>query len=245
METKKLTSSSGSFDYVKDVSIAEASFDRVLPRQVSTGSTRGTQTVGYGGVKIDGSNNRIDLEANDTRTVLGDISDTNDITGLGIYDGDDVLRLLGGKFPDGSVKIKLSQTGKDVSTATDDELIWSSDFNLFKIVDIITVPLSATLSAGSATLASTSVPHGLAFTPAYAAFISIDPAFAALSSVGTTNGPNPFLVFGTSGTDVYIFGVFEVTVDDTNINFAASIGVTGAATYNFSAKVYLLRETIT
>lgn len=32
---------------------------RVLPRQVSTGSTRGTQTVGYGNTKIDGSRNVI------------------------------------------------------------------------------------------------------------------------------------------------------------------------------------------
>lgn len=32
---------------------------RVLPRQLSTGSTRGTQTVGYGDTKIDGSNNTI------------------------------------------------------------------------------------------------------------------------------------------------------------------------------------------
>lgn len=34
---------------------------RILPRQVSTGTLRGTQNVGYGATKIDGSNNRITL----------------------------------------------------------------------------------------------------------------------------------------------------------------------------------------
>lgn len=36
-----------------------SNISRVLPRQLSTGSTRGTQTVGYGDTKIDGSNNTI------------------------------------------------------------------------------------------------------------------------------------------------------------------------------------------
>src|ERR1044071_2404826 len=41
--------------------IASSDISRVLPRQLSTGALRGTQNVGYGGVKIDGSNNRIVL----------------------------------------------------------------------------------------------------------------------------------------------------------------------------------------
>jgi len=41
--------------------IATSDISRVLPRQISTGALRGTQNVGYGGVKIDGSNDRIVL----------------------------------------------------------------------------------------------------------------------------------------------------------------------------------------
>lgn len=37
----------------------ESNISRMLPRQMSSGSTRGTQTVGYGNTKIDGSNNVI------------------------------------------------------------------------------------------------------------------------------------------------------------------------------------------
>lgn len=42
---------------------------RVLPRQLSTGSTRGTQTVGYGTTKIDGTNNTITIGASDGSTI--------------------------------------------------------------------------------------------------------------------------------------------------------------------------------
>lgn len=44
-----------------DAFSTESNISRMLPRQLSTGSTRGTQTVGYGNTKIDGSNNRITI----------------------------------------------------------------------------------------------------------------------------------------------------------------------------------------
>lgn len=46
---------------VGNVELPSSDVGRVLPRQISTGSMRGTQTIGYGGVKIDGSNNRITI----------------------------------------------------------------------------------------------------------------------------------------------------------------------------------------
>jgi hypothetical protein len=46
-----------------------ADLSRVLPRQLSTGSTRGTQTVGYGTAKLDGSNNRITVGTPDGGTI--------------------------------------------------------------------------------------------------------------------------------------------------------------------------------
>lgn len=55
--TKPLQSPGGK----KAPELARSDLSRVLPRQLSTGSTRGTQTVGYGDTKIDGSNNRISV----------------------------------------------------------------------------------------------------------------------------------------------------------------------------------------
>jgi len=54
---------------VKQPSLSQSNISRVLPRQLSTGSTRGTQTVGYGNTKIDGSNNRITIGTPDGGTI--------------------------------------------------------------------------------------------------------------------------------------------------------------------------------
>lgn len=60
--------------------IPASDISRVLPRQLSTGTLRGTQNVGYGNVKIDGTNNRIILGATDGTSVgIGTIP--NDSTG--------------------------------------------------------------------------------------------------------------------------------------------------------------------
>lgn len=61
--------------------LAQSDISRTLPRQISTGTMRGTQNVGYGTAKIDGSNNRITVGAPDGSTVgLGSIpnSTTNE-----------------------------------------------------------------------------------------------------------------------------------------------------------------------
>lgn len=169
---------------------------RMLPRQISTGSTRGTQTVGYGSVKIDGSNNRITVGANGTNITIGDTSDSDNSTGISltdsqgnnlvllgntpgtsptngltVYDSKHVRRLLAGSYPDGDIKIKLSQSGFDVATATDDQLIWSSDFNMFKIVQSGTAVIPAlTGVTGTGVLATVNAFHNLGHAPSFLAY---------------------------------------------------------------------------
>lgn len=46
---------------VRPGNLPQSDLSRVIPRQLSSGSTRGTQTVGYGNTKIDGSNNVISV----------------------------------------------------------------------------------------------------------------------------------------------------------------------------------------
>lgn len=58
-------------DYISAADISGGDTSYVLPRQLGSGSTRGTQTVGYGNVKIDGSNDQI---------VIGDTTNTNVLT---------------------------------------------------------------------------------------------------------------------------------------------------------------------
>jgi len=140
----------------------------------------------------------------------------------------------------------VADDGVDVTTNTDlSKFIFNSGQDTFKIISSPTVNLTLTGNASSGSSASISVAHGLTFTPAYIAYITTDPVLAGYFASGNyKNGPNPFLIIGTSSAaSIPIFAAHQVTVDATNINFSAYTSVQGVATYNMSAKVYLLQET--
>lgn len=112
---------------------------RVLPRQLSTGSTRGTQTVGYGTTKIDGTNNTITIGAPDGSTIgLGAIpnSATNEYGFFSLdANGKLIMKIVNGTkyvydpknsyvnitqdglLPDGSGGFVSAKTGTNVADA--------------------------------------------------------------------------------------------------------------------------------
>lgn len=63
-DPKGSTSQIVSQSYLSNTGIPSSSTDYILPRQVGTGSTRGTQTIGVGNINIDGSNDQITLGQN-------------------------------------------------------------------------------------------------------------------------------------------------------------------------------------
>lgn len=93
----KIISSSGG----KSGTLIQSDISRVLPRQLSTGTTRGTQNVGYGNAKIDGSNNRIVVGGADGSEVgLGNIPGTDNENGIFILapNGKLSMKIVGGTF---------------------------------------------------------------------------------------------------------------------------------------------------
>lgn len=130
----KIISSNGG----RSGTLMQSDISRVLPRQLSTGTLRGTQNVGYGNVKIDGTNNRIVLGANDGSSVgIGTIP--NDISGqVGFFatdtDGSLLYKVVNGTLyfynkdsginymqigvlPDGSTGMAVAKTGFSVDDA--------------------------------------------------------------------------------------------------------------------------------
>lgn len=86
----------------KNKDFNNSDLSRILPRQLSTGSTRGTQTVGYGNTKIDGSNNRITIGTPDGGTIgFGSIPDTTPEE-FGFFstdsDGKLIMKIVDGTF---------------------------------------------------------------------------------------------------------------------------------------------------
>ena len=95
---------------------------------------------------------RIEIDGDNQRILMKDSSDVNRI----------VLDSKNGTF-------KLSQASQNVLTAGDDKLIWSSDFNMFKIVGSGTIAVSA---PGSQEQTKVDVTHGLGYTPSFLMFVN-------------------------------------------------------------------------
>lgn len=138
----------------------------------------------------------------------------------------------------------VSQPGVDVTTATADQLIFNSEQDTFKIVKIIDLSLSVTISPDNTPGYSiVSEPHGLTYIPAYLAYITLDPTVAADGASTTGHIVSPAMTYGTLAGNVSIFSISTVSADATNVYFDTEMGKSYlSGTYNFSAQVYLLQE---
>jgi hypothetical protein len=116
---KSVTKLSDDYNNVPDVPM-ESLYQRILPRQMSTGMLRGTQEVGSGGVKIDSANNRITvgnilLDGN-TDTISTENSDGSKV-GMGLIPG------------------TTNEFGQ-FSTDSDGNVVWSQVGPTGKITDV-------------------------------------------------------------------------------------------------------------
>lgn len=135
--------------------------------------------------------------------------------------------------------LKVAQNGIDVLTATDDQLIFNSENNVFKIVKVMDV--SVTINSPSSVTASTTTAHNLGFTPAYVAFITPDASFP--TPISSNNGPNPFPIIGTGGSLPFLIAQLQVTVNESSVFFSIVTGTGVSGTFTNTARVYLMQET--
>lgn len=121
---------------------------------------------------------------------------SKDVTQI-FKDDNGTRRVLLGKGADGFYGLKVSQEGADVFTADDDELIFNSNQNVFKIVQTGTLilpqyttpnPGAGNFGSGQTILASVS--HGLGYIPAAVAFLEFSSGLRA---------PLPYVAHGGSG----------------------------------------------
>lgn len=177
-------------------------------------------------------------------TILDIVKDTKNRTRLAVTEDGSIKRLMAGRFPDGSVKIKLSQPGIDVELAGDNELIWSSDFNLFKIVKTGTV--SATLSSlGANSVQTTTVNHSLGIIPAFLCFAKMPSgAPSNYSPTGLVSLPTLWINQEDSGYGALLLWV-AARADESNLYIDLVNPSTGSITgpHVFSFRYYILRET--
>lgn len=156
-----------------------------------------------------------------------------------VKDGTD-NRLLLGEDSSGDMKVKLSQTGHDVLSAANVDLIFSSDSNLFKIAKVINHTVTGLpASEGASTVY---IPHGLDYKPLVLGSIE-------LSATGSIN-MLPYLGFSFLGVDpdgryALYLAAYITTVTDAGINvlFLGADVVDQSWFNNSVLKLYILRET--
>ena len=132
--------------------------------------------------------------------------------------------------------IKVSQAGSDVTTTTDDNLVMSSAFNMFKIVQSGTTTLTIGNPAPVWTYETVTVNHNLGYKPASLVYAEFP------AGLGSTLIQVPYVGIdgGTGATGISI----RPDVDDNDLTIA--VATSGAAAYDgetITFRYYLLRET--
>lgn len=181
---------------------------------------------------------------------------TKDAT-VKVNDGTD-NRVALGLLPDGTYGMKVSQEGYDVLSAEDDELIFNSSQNVFKIAKIVSLTIPAysvtvPAVAGQASTQSTlvNVLHELGYRPAFKAFIE-DTSFTGSDGLPAYRDAAqielPLFVgapggFATTATRVWVENEYVIARAITVVYVG---GAGYGSTLNIPAKnlkVYLLQET--
>lgn len=209
---------------------------RTLPRQISTGNYRGTQTITGALIVADpGTNNPVITISGVNQNQLWSNPATK------------VNYMLAGSFGNGSTDygVKVAFPGIDVTTATDDQLIFNSSQNVFKIINTgvissvnynITDPGSGTFTNfGSSSIP---LPLNLSFVPGIIAFIG--------SSINFSTGvPWTSTQTGSGGAgglwrtvSLAVIGGSLIAEDQT---LATGTGVAGTVT-GVPINYYLLQE---
>ncbi len=170
-----------------------------------------------------------------------------------VNDGSDD-RLLVGEEDSGDIVLKLSQSGYDVKTCTDAQLVMSSEFNMFKIVQSGTTSISKLANNPSGTSVIT---HNLGYIPVVIAYCDYTGGlFAGNASSGKGN-PLPqmhqYQLVTAPAHGSYTVSVVDATltvVSGTNTTTFALVtpsdtngSTTYSTAYTCNIKYFILAET--
>lgn len=174
--------------------------------------------------------NILELKNNETTTIFKDDTGTR--------------RVLLGKGADGFYGVKVSPEGTDVYTAGDDDLVFNSNQNVFKIVATNTYVPTWTISITTAANQwntggeDVSIPHGLSYIPAIIGYVVYNDEYY----------PMPYTSQDAAGGTSVVMQNIKISVDATNViisHSAMALNFPGGVAFGIptSIKYYLLQET--
>lgn len=159
---------------------------------------------------------------------------TDDTYSLKFFDVKGIGLAQFGQFPGGEVALKVAEANVEVSTATDDELIFDSGRDIFSIAEIVTGTSNVSFpshssgastyidgqdSNGSGTL---TMNHGLGYIPAIQAFIlnNATSTYEPISSQAVCDVVNGGGLY--CGPFSFGLSTWKITVDNANVYVTAS-----------------------
>lgn len=191
----------------------------------------------------------------DLATVVSDVNQNilelkgREVTEI-FKDDSGTRRVLLGKGANGFYGLKVSPEGTDVYTAADDELIFNSDQNVFKIVETgtATVPLISMGAGVSNASQSVTVTHNLGYTPICIAYaVDRDGKLIQLPLLNGRRYINLEAVLPGAGIVMAPYSVAQAEVTTTTVvfsNYAANSNMGSGSTVSaLNIKYYLLQET--
>lgn len=150
--------------------------------------------------------------------------------GFKILDANGVGIALFGQYVDGTTNLKVAKPGIEVETATDDELIFNSGQDVYKIILEDSIDITPVAPGDG----FASFKHGLGFIPSVEAYVNID---------GDFYQPLPYINAGTLSGEILIYQIIEiVSIDDQELEFIIT-SRTGQPTIPIPISFKLLQET--
>lgn len=169
-----------------------------------------------------------------------------DVTNI-FKDDTGTRRVLLGKGKDGFYGMKVSQAGTDVYDGADEDMVFNSDNNLFKIALTGTTSLTPPASWDRGDEQVATIPHGLSYKPAFLVYVE-NPNISGAGYYVPGLSIVPSTIHLIASYDV-VFASFAY-VDETNLyinlqyfNSAGSSPAAGFDIFTWNYKYYILQET--
>jgi hypothetical protein len=200
---------------------------RVMARQIPSSTARGQMQLGAPNIFTDSSNRRIMVQDdNQVNTVeLGNIG--MDSSGTQLWG------------------LKVAQPGVDVTTAADNQLIFNSQQDVFKIVKSGPVSLTIPAGYGVGSVYTVTVNHNLGFIPAHLVYFNPGPALGFTNSEYLTL-PWSYLETGITADGAVILIQFTAFATATQLTIqAVTCTTSGFFNGDIPFKYYLLQESLT
>lgn len=164
-------------------------------------------------------------------------------TGTLVYGTDQVPRIAMYIDSSGNPVLKVAKAGNDVTTAANDNLVFNSAQNIFKIVKTGTASLAVPSPFLNGASVTATIAHGLSAAPAFLAYVNIPPGSGIY---GTGLGHVPAFTMGSGAVTSYVQGTTDATnlyLTVTNVFGANLSGAPFGSTWTL--RYYVLQESAT